>query len=130
MGKKIKAGLAGAAAVVLIVGAFTGCGTQSDASRETESTGEVSMITESNTSSDKNQETDTTNQSHTTAVGTAGETSTARGTQTTGTATTTTKPRDTSSIQQDIVFIEIIDKETAWLTSLQLENGALPMTYV
>lgn len=89
------------------------------------------MITESNTSSDKNQETDTTNQSHTTAVGTAGETSTARGTQTTGTATTTTKPRDTSSIQQDIVFYqEIIDKETAWLASLQLENGALPMTYV
>ena len=138
MGGKIKAGLAGAVAVALIVGTFTGCRTGTDDSGETESTGEVSMITENNTAFNTSQESDTTSQSSTTVISSSEITSTTQstGTKTTTTVTTTsnttttTKPKDTSSIQQDIAFYqEIIDSETAWLTSLQLENGALPMTY-
>ena len=96
------------------------------------------MITENSTSTNVSQETDTKSKPDTTAVGTAGDTSTTRGTgtQSTTTATTTsktnttTKPKDTGAIQEEIAFYqEIIDSETAWLASLQLDNGALPMTY-
>lgn len=42
----------------------------------------------------------------------------------------TVSPRDDAPTQENIeLFEKIFESETAWLASLQLENGAIPMTY-
>ena len=48
-----------------------------------------------------------------------------------GTTAAPTDPPTVSELEQEIAFYqEILDAEVSWLTSMQLDNGALPMTAV
>ena len=118
------------AACALTAGLLTACGnkTEDNSSQEgseTMSSDSLSSAEEtvSGTESPPGMSGDTTEP--------ASGTTTDGGPDAPGTTTAPTDPPDASELEEEIAFYqEILNTETQWLASMQLDNGALPMTAV
>lgn len=120
------------AACALTAGLLTACSSKT----EDDSSQEGSDTMSSSDSLSSTEETGFRHGKH--ADASSGETTTSapgtttdNGPDTPGTTTAPTAPPDPSELEQDIAFYqEILDTEVRWLSSMQLDNGALPMTAV
>lgn len=120
------------AACALTAGLLTACSskTEDDSSQEgsdTMSSSDSLSSTEETVSGTESTPDASSGETTTSAPGTT----TDNGPDTPGTTTAPTAPPDPSELEQDIAFYqEILDTEVRWLSSMQLDNGALPMTAV